>query len=169
MTLNSMMTGFVDGGFLGAFEARVATRLAHRAGENDPMVVLALALAIRAPEQGHVMVDLALKHFELHEDHTIRPPTNRSDWRDRVSRSPLVGTDRHPGLRPFQLVGAQLYTDRSWAYQSELALRIQKWIATPNQEIYDPDLLKQVVSALFQTSDSQPFSRQADDLRCYCP
>ncbi len=50
---------FREAGVLEASDVHLATTLARLAGETDPRVVLAVALAARAPRHGHVGVDLA--------------------------------------------------------------------------------------------------------------
>src|SRR5947209_8231516 len=50
---------FNAAGVLSAADVHVAARLAALAVESDPAVLLAAALAVRAPRLGHVYVDLA--------------------------------------------------------------------------------------------------------------
>ena len=54
-----LLREFNDIGVLAAADVHVAARLAALAGETDEAVVLAAALAVRAPRLGHVYVDLA--------------------------------------------------------------------------------------------------------------
>ena len=50
---------FNRAGVLSAADVHVARRLGTLAGEDDEGVLLAVALAVRAPRLGHVLVDLA--------------------------------------------------------------------------------------------------------------
>src|SRR3954453_13336412 len=50
---------FNDAGVLTTADIQVARRLGALAGDEDPAVLPALALAVRAPRLGHVLVDLA--------------------------------------------------------------------------------------------------------------
>jgi exodeoxyribonuclease V alpha subunit len=77
-------------------DAHLAASLCRLAGESDPDVALAVALASRAPRWGHVHVDLALVRAEVvaeHEvpaDHEPVPWPEPTDWAERVARSPVV-------------------------------------------------------------------------------
>ena len=50
---------FVEAGVLGPLAVQVVGRLAERAGTAAPDLLLGLAFAVRAPQHGHVCVDLA--------------------------------------------------------------------------------------------------------------
>src|SRR3954471_1432444 len=54
-----LLRTFNEAGVLAAADVQVAARLARFAGIEDEQVVLAAALAVRAPRLGHVTVDLA--------------------------------------------------------------------------------------------------------------
>ncbi|MDX6728227.1 MAG: exodeoxyribonuclease alpha subunit, partial [Baekduia sp.] len=53
------LRAFNDAGVLSAADVQVARRLAALGDVSDLGVLLALALAVRAPRLGHVLVDLA--------------------------------------------------------------------------------------------------------------
>ena len=55
---SGLLAAFNEAGVLAAADVHVATRLCSLAGESDETVVLAAALAVRAPRLGHVFVDL---------------------------------------------------------------------------------------------------------------
>src|SRR5947209_7427876 len=55
----SPLLEFNQAGVLSSADVHVADRLGQIAGESDPQVKLAIALAVRGPRLGHVFVDLA--------------------------------------------------------------------------------------------------------------
>ncbi|MGZ4248173.1 MAG: exodeoxyribonuclease V subunit alpha, partial [Solirubrobacteraceae bacterium] len=57
-SVDGLVREFNDAGVLASADVHVATRLAAIAQDSDESVVLALALAVRAPRLGHVHVDL---------------------------------------------------------------------------------------------------------------
>jgi exodeoxyribonuclease V alpha subunit len=152
-------------GVLEALDTHVVDHLGALVGERDPDVLLALALAVRAPRHGHVCVDLAaMKDRELlaaREDDAQEPeretgafglPEDRKRWLERVARSGLV---RGPGdldrARPFVLDGTLLYTDRYFGYQERLSagLRARLGVLTPPA---DAALLRRGLDALLDTA-----------------
>jgi exodeoxyribonuclease V alpha subunit len=56
---SGLLALFNDAGVLAAADVHVARRLAALVREPEPSVQLAIALAVRAPRLGHVLVDLA--------------------------------------------------------------------------------------------------------------
>ena len=128
-------------GVLAPSDVHVANRLARLGGETDPMVTLAVALAVRAPRFGHVSVDLNSVRYvagaELSDgvDAVLDslPWPAPALWCERVAASPLVAVtpprtsdDRGPhedqdptddaaeSARPLRLVETALYLDRYW-------------------------------------------------------
>jgi exodeoxyribonuclease V alpha subunit len=119
-------------------DVHVAVRLGQLTGETDPTVLLAAALAARAPRLGHVCVDLAtvaattMSDIDETVDVRTLPWPEVDVWLLRVAGSPLVGDDvsgadddasqRRPPLR---LVGTRLYLDRYWRHQQAVAADIE--------------------------------------------
>ena len=113
---------FNAAGVLAAADVHVARRIAALAGETDDDVVLAAALAVRAPRLGHVFVDLE----RIHETATVDvedpvdagalPWPEPGGWVARVAGSRLVGDGR-----PLRLAGGALYLDRYWSEERRLA------------------------------------------------
>jgi exodeoxyribonuclease V alpha subunit len=107
---------------LAAADVHVAARLARLAGEEDPRVLLAAALAVRAPRLRHVYVDLATASETTVGDDAADvgalpwPPAG--DWVRRVAESPLAGG-------PLQLDGSRLYLDRYWREERQTAADLQ--------------------------------------------
>ena len=129
-------------GILAGIDLHVAAHLARRAGALDPDLVLALALAVRAPRRGHICVDLD----PLESAHLLPPQPDAdqpapgapaptlmlpgSGWAARVAAATdLVRGGAEPDRpTPFVLAGTALYTDRYWRYQRSLAQRVASWV-----------------------------------------
>src|SRR5262249_18137112 len=105
------LRAFNEAGVLAAADVHVAVRLPALAGEEDGDVVLATALAVRAPRLGHVLVDLATiretaaVEGEEPVDLAALPWPEPADWLVRVAASPLADG-------PLRLEGSALYLDR---------------------------------------------------------
>jgi exodeoxyribonuclease V alpha subunit len=120
---------FNDAGVLASADVHVAARLAAIAGEQDDSVVLAAALAVRAPRLGHVHVDLAsirdtaAVDTDDPVDLSALPWPDVTEWLERVAASDLVavGEADDGGARPLRLVGSWLYLDRYWAEERGVA------------------------------------------------
>lgn len=128
---HGMLRDFNHAGVLAAADVHVAARLAELAGERGDAVILALALAVRAPRLGHVHVDLArvadtvVLDAEEAIDSAALPWPAPESWLARVSASKLVTVQaEHPATlevehpagplaaTPFSLIGSWLYLDR---------------------------------------------------------
>lgn len=119
------LRAFNDAGVLSSADVHVARRLARLGGcEGDEAVLLALALAARAPRLGHVLVDLATIRetvavdTEEPIDLAALPWPDAATWRDAVAACPLVGDADD---RPLRLEGDHLYLDRYWREERAVA------------------------------------------------
>jgi exodeoxyribonuclease V alpha subunit len=161
---------FREAGVLESVELHVVDWLGALVGESRPDVLLALALAVRAPRFGHVCVDLgSLQLDELCGEPEAQPPTrlvalelpaDRAAWLQRVAASALVvrpgGSDV---TRPFVLDGTLLYTDRYYGYQQRLGEQLRARLAglmVPTS----PKLLQQGLQLLFPASAERGLGRQ---------
>jgi exodeoxyribonuclease V alpha subunit len=114
------LRAFNDAGVLSAADVHVAARLARLAGEQDPDVVLAAALAVRAPRLGHVYIDLAtasetaVVESEEPVDLGDLPWPAAEGWATRLRSSPLTEG-------PLRLDGTRLYLDRYWREERQTA------------------------------------------------
>ena len=93
-----LLRAFNDAGVLVAADVHVALRLAALGGETDEQVVLAAALAVRAPRVGHVLVDLAHDPRDRHR--RVRRPRGAPA---RPRRAPVAAAgrvDRARGREP---------------------------------------------------------------------
>jgi exodeoxyribonuclease V alpha subunit len=124
------LRAFNDAGVLSSADVHVARRLAALGAVQDEAVLLALALAVRAPRLGHVLVDLATIRDTVAVD-TEEPidlgalPWPEADgWVARVAACGLVGVgedDAGDGARPLRLIGSALYLDRYWREERQVA------------------------------------------------
>lgn len=143
--VQSRLAPFVSAEVLTPLEPVVVELLGRKVGERDPEVLLALALAVRAPRQGHVCVvlDGPLPAAESPLDW----PADRAAWRAAVAASPLVGAPGDPAPHPFLLAGQRLYSARCWSDENGLADDILRLLRTAPE--LDAALLEQGLRALF--------------------
>lgn len=140
---DGLLGRFNRAGVLGPAEVHTARRLGILGGEDDPLVLLAVALAVRAPRVGHVSVRLGdVRHVVSADtdlggdaDLDALPWPDPVAWYDRVAASPLVAVMTEAGVteagvaagalrqvgaedvdraRPLRLEGPGLYLDRYW-------------------------------------------------------
>ncbi|MGO9900814.1 MAG: exodeoxyribonuclease V subunit alpha [Solirubrobacteraceae bacterium] len=121
------LRAFNDAGVLSSADVQVARRLSALGDVEDPAVLLALALAVRAPRLGHVLVDLATIRATVVID-TEEPVDlaaldwpEPGDWVARVGACTLVRDPPHP----LRLDGTRLYLDRYWREEREVASRLR--------------------------------------------
>jgi exodeoxyribonuclease V alpha subunit len=119
---------FNAAGVLNAADVHVALRLGRFGNEVDETVLLAAALAVRAPRLGHVHVDLAtVRHtatvdVDVPVDLQTLPWPEVEAWVEVVARSAVVATGEDaPGDRPLRLIGSWLYLDRYWREERQVA------------------------------------------------
>ena len=148
-------------GVLAAADVHVAQRLCALAGEADPTVVLAVALAVRGPRLGHVFTDLATISATATVDSdepvdlAALPWPDPAAWRTAVAASPVAGTAVDDG-RPLRLVGSALYLDRYWQEEVRLAGDLRAF-ADAAPEAVDEAVLRVGLDRLFRgEADQQP-------------
>jgi exodeoxyribonuclease V alpha subunit len=142
------LDAFNEAGVLAAADVHVAVRLAAFAGEDDPDVVLAAALAVRAPRLGHVFVDLATigetaaVEGEEPVDLSALPWPDPPGWLERVAGSPLADG-------PLRLAGSALYLDRYEREERRLAEDLRAFSEA------EPDAAPPDVAPLFPEAGRQ--------------
>ena len=150
---------FNAAGVLTVADVHVAIRLGRLGGDGDEAVLLAAALAVRAPRLGHVCTDLstirttATIDVEVPIDLQALPWPDPGDWIRRVSASPLVADDGGAaGGRPLWLAGTRLYLDRYWRDESRVATALR---ARGEQEApgVDTDVLGRGLDRLFSGAE----------------
>ena len=121
---------FNRAGVLEAPDVHVATRVAHLAGETDPPVLLALALAVRAVRHGSVCVDLAAVPALAPE---LAWPEAAS-WTRSVARSPLADQGA------VRIEHDLLYLDRYHRLERQVCDDLVARAGQPAPEVDEPSL-----------------------------
>ncbi|HEU4659018.1 MAG TPA: exodeoxyribonuclease V subunit alpha [Capillimicrobium sp.] len=152
---SGLLRTFNDAGILAAADVHVAMRLGRLARVGDEDVLLAAALAVRAPRLGHVRVDLATIRetvavdAEEAADATLLPWPEPGAWTASVAACDLVavGDDAGADDRPLRLVGTSLYLDRYWREERRVAADLEA-LARPVPDV-DVAVLAAGVARLF--------------------
>jgi exodeoxyribonuclease V alpha subunit len=158
-----LLREFNAAGVLAPADVHVATRLGELAGEAGEAVLLAAALAVRAPRLGHVYVDLesigqtAAVETEEPVDLSTMPWPDPEPWIESVSDSRLVAAGEVDDSRPFRLIGAGLYLDRYWGEERQIAEDLRAMSEHPASGV-DLHTLSAGIGRLFA---GQTDSRQA--------
>ena len=127
ITADGALRSFNDAGVLAPIDVHAARAMGRICGEDDAQVVLAAALAVRAPRFGHVCVDL--RHVQstvtVDDDVAIAVaelpwPADVSAWIAALRDSALVGPDR-----PLRLDGERLYLERYWLAEQQVLAWLQ--------------------------------------------
>jgi exodeoxyribonuclease V alpha subunit len=155
-------------GVLGPAEVHGARTLCELVGDNRPEVLLAAALALRAPLHGHVCVELGAVARTVTGIEDAPVGSEDLTWPDPVSwvavlaDSPLVAV-RPPGTpaiaphedRPLSLVGDRLYLDRYWRYERRVA-EVLRRRAGRSSEPVDAAELRHRLDRLLPPGDERP-------------
>ena len=150
-----VLAAFNDAGVLVAGDVHVATRLSALVSEDDERVLLAAALAVRAPRLGHVCVDLGdvatavSTEIDGAPDLASLPWPPAATWRRLVVASPLVADGEEAGDgRPLRLVGDLLYLSRNWSEERQVAQDLLRRADAPLEGV-DVPLLRRGLDELF--------------------
>ena len=181
-----ILAAFNEAGVLAAADVHVAVRLCGLASVTDESVLLAVALAVRAPRLGHVHVDLSTIHSTAAVDTdepidlATLPWPSVDAWLTAVAGSGLVAigepedsgretgnmtpSDAQSGskARPLRLLGSRLYLDRYWALERSLALDLRRGGESRPDDV-DDNLLAAGLQRLFP---GQTDTRQALAAAC---
>ena len=124
MSAPGLLREFNEAGVLSAADVHVAVRLGRFGGEQDDQVLLAAALAVRAPRLAHVCVDLDAVRASATVDRedgvdldALAWPKDVEEWTRSVAASPLAAAD----VAPLRLEGTLLYLDRYWTQERDVA------------------------------------------------
>ena len=151
---------FNEAGVLAAADVHVAVRLASLAGEDDPLVALAAALAVRGPRLGHVYVDLAtvrdttVVDVEEPVDLAALPWPPVEEWTARLAASALVADG------PLRLEGTRVYLDRYWREERQIAADLRAFAGEAGAAVLE-DVLADGLARLFGPGDD--LQRRAAD------
>ncbi|MDO9410100.1 exodeoxyribonuclease V subunit alpha [Patulibacter sp.] len=153
---------FNEAGVLSAADVHVARRLGALVDETDDAVLLAVALAVRAPRVGHVHTDLAsvatstVVDAEDAVDLGSLPWPAPDSWVDTVAASALVVQGDDDGTRaPLRLLGTRLALDRYWHEERRVAADLRTLDAPAGA--VDEVVLEAGISRLFLPDvDAEP-------------
>ena len=144
---SGLLREFNRAGVLSAADVHVARRLGQLGSERDERVLLAVALAVRAPRLGHVHVDLesirgtAAVESENPVDLEALPWPDVEPWLAAVAASPLVADAAAPDrTRPLRLEHAWLYLDRYWSEEVAVADALRAMRDAPPADVDEPAL-----------------------------
>ena len=128
---DSLLGVFNRAGVLAPADVHVARRLGRLVGEDDELVALASAFAVRAPRLGHVRADLGslriVAEDEGDDENRLEdlPWPETELWLSKVEASRLVAVgDDEPTVAPLRLIGSALYLDRFWRDEREVAANL---------------------------------------------
>ncbi len=119
----AVLAPFVEAGVLGSFELHLAATMVRLQPDVGDDIVLALAIAARAPRFGHVCVDLSRLAEQVVDvggsagDLADLPWPRLTTWVRAIEGSPLVQDPRAlplDRLRPLVWDGDRLYLQRYW-------------------------------------------------------
>ncbi|MBJ7330469.1 MAG: exodeoxyribonuclease V subunit alpha [Solirubrobacteraceae bacterium] len=132
---SGLLATFNAADVLGSSDVHAARRLGALAGASvSDEVLLAIALAVRAPRFGHVFADLSsvvatvTVEPESGVDVAALPWPEAEPWIAAVAACPLVavGEDTDNGAFPLRLAGSALYLDRYWRQERALASDLRR-------------------------------------------
>jgi len=148
-----LLAPYRDAGVLSPADVHTAASLARLAHIDSADVVLAVALAARAPRFGHVCVDLhtvadtvaAETETDTESIESVRRLhwPQPDGWLDAVSTSTLVSAAN----APLVVDGSRLYLERYHRYEHDVALHLQRRSATPVSTITpSPEVLDSLLT-----------------------
>ncbi len=129
---DGLLAEFNAADVLSSGDVAAARSLGALVGETSDSVLLAVALAVRAPRFGHVFADLATVlstitvEPESGVDVAALPWPALEPWLAAVAASPLAAVgDEAADRSPLRLVGSALYLDRFWQQERALAVDLR--------------------------------------------
>lgn len=137
-----LLAEFAIAGAISWSGVHLARTLSWLTGEQQPEVLLAVALCLGAQESGSVCLPIGEAH----------PATGGLAWPETtawlalLTDSPLIAVSAGPpaNQRPLRLVGEQLYLERNWQSEESVRLALTSRIAMPppalDQRLLDDSL-----------------------------
>lgn len=160
---------FVDAGVLDASAVHVAGLIARTLDGITPGVLLAAALAARAPRFGHVCIVPADIAGSIVVDDALLPTIATLPWPDPkqwavdLSASPAVcSPDDPPGALTLPLVwdGTRLYLERYWRFEQRVADDLLRRSAAPGGLTTTSPTLDAILDELFGLDEPSSPDRQ---------
>ena len=163
----SVLAPYVATGVFGPYEVHLAATMARLEPGLTDEVILALAVAARAPRFGHVCMELGEVARRLVPDDDAGeseslPWPSVDQWAQRLSESKVVSSpDAAPTpIRPLVWDGRRLYLQRYWQYELAVAGDLSDRSARtgPERGSASPTLAdalaEQVLDAMFEPDPS---------------
>ena len=141
VSATGLLREFNDIGVLSAADVHVAARLGELVGEESESARLAVALAVRGPRLGHLLVDLATirdtASVESDEpvDLSELPWPRVDEWLGELAASELVAVGEDAESRPLRLLGTRLYLDRYWREERSVAADLNELTASGRLQV----------------------------------
>ncbi len=157
---SGLLRHFNDAGVIAAPDVNVALCLGLLGSCGDDVVLLGVALAVRAPRLGHTCVDLETIRTTADADSETPvaledlPWPDAGEWIRRLSETSLVGDDR-----PLRLEGTTLYLDRYWSDECQVASDLLQRASSPPTAL-DLRVLKEGTARLLG-GNTDPLQRLA--------
>ncbi|MFZ0388470.1 MAG: exodeoxyribonuclease V subunit alpha [Solirubrobacteraceae bacterium] len=169
---SGLLREFNRAGVLSVADVHVARRLGKLGSETDDTVLLAVALAVRAPRLGHVHVDLdtirdtAAVESEDPIDLATLPWPEISTWIDAVAASSLIASEGlEERTRPLRLERSWLYLDRYWAEEVAVAARLREMRSAPPSAINEGRLRDGIARLFGSEADGDQAAAAAEAVR----
>ena len=144
-------------GILRPIDVHFARTVARISSSEDPLVLLALAVAARAPGSGHTCAELdslgSLVRLDDGRADDIHWPST-AKCAAALADSDLIG-DGAGKRRPLVLDGPRLYLDRYWRYQDRLLAALRDRAAIERPDAGDAETGRQL-DALFPATAAAP-------------
>ena len=148
-----VLHALLDAGAIDGLDLRFAQMIARRFVIDDDRVLVAAALANRAPTHGHVCVNLETATEMLQREVGTKPDADPDDQPDLPPLWPteewLAAVNYYTPIPPLVLEGASLYLERYWHYEESLVAAIRDRVTRPPAAVYD-ELLHRGLDRLFQ-------------------
>ncbi|MCB9684390.1 MAG: exodeoxyribonuclease V subunit alpha [Alphaproteobacteria bacterium] len=150
-------------GLLDGLDVRFARALGRLGGTDDDRVLLAAALANRAPRVGHVGIEFRAAHTLSTEEHPLELP-DPDDWEAAVvACTTLVRRPDEARRTPLVVADGALYLDRYWDYQRRLADAVRARLDAPPPTV-DEAWLQDALDTLFPADPRTELQRRAAEV-----
>jgi exodeoxyribonuclease V alpha subunit len=157
-----ILAPFVDAGVFEASDVHVAALVARTLAGLEPEVMLATALAARAPRLGYVCVEIGTVAKSIVIDETDASSVGPLAWPDParwaklLAKSPAVRrSTAEPGAVILPLVwdGTRLYLERYWRFEESVARELLRRAGTDGGLTTESNGLEAVLGELFESGD----------------
>jgi exodeoxyribonuclease V alpha subunit len=158
---------FVDAGLLTASDVHAALTLCRLGADERDEVLLAIALAVRAPRLGHVCIELATAATSVVPEGDVDvsagelPWPERTGWLEIVRSSPLVtAPEAMASDAALVIAGPRLYLERYWRYEERVVRELTDRSAREVAGVDDGAIADGLDRLLPRTADGERPDRQ---------